>query len=427
MSKAKILTTLLSIVLPLFVSAQNFLVISEQTEKMTRDKMPANTAQVVFVASTNDLIITSFTKYDKVAAPREINPGQYEYVVTLDLGENEMYNVRKFRVDKKGTTFYGETGNKFIFRSGEKHYFLITEPEVKFTVKPETNNNKFHLVEGQACIAITSSIPGLQVEGDKTFLLKIETKEMESGTFETSIFIDVKDLRKTRQQYEDEEGEIKEDLLEAWQSLTTLRISFSNSNIASIDFGRIEERQKRQYIIIPQATGTVQPAQGKNNPRSFEKRTFFTLNGSYGLTPFWSAGFKVGQMRVAGWYVSCMSNFMFKGAFQPFEKNKYYNLTGVSKVSRISIMAGTVVRVARPVAIHIGVGFGYFAQTLEVADGSWRSLPERTYLGADAALGLAFHLKGFMLSVEAVTTNFKTMELKAGIGFALPTRTKTAK
>lgn len=394
------------------LSAQEYLVITEQLERQSTGKMPENTAEAVFIASSDDFIISSSNaSVDKFKKPVKNEQGLYEYVVVLNLDGN--HNTRHFRVNKRGSAFFGETMEKTMFAQGEIHYFVITEPVYKFSVSRESD--KTHLVQNQACVEITSPIDGLLIDVSPDLYCDVHTHETEMGTFVSTITINMTSLNFFRQQYEDGEGEIKEEFVDFWRETTTIRLSFPNSNIVSVSVDGIRQREKRRYTIIPQST---ESAPGKNG-LSKTARTlapFFTLNGSYSPTPFWSCGFKVGQVKLLGWYFSCMTNFSYKGMFHPFVNGKQYDLTGKSKTSRLSLLGGLVVRPAQPVAIHVGVGFGYFAQTFETKSDGWHALPKNTYMGVDMALGLSFHIKKFMMSIEAVTTNFKTIELKAGVG-----------
>lgn len=160
--------------------------------------------------------------------------------------------------------------------------------------------------------------------------------------------------------------------------------------------------------------------------------TFFTINGAYSPLPQWSYGFKVGGVKNAGWFVSVMSNFNFAGWGNPFTDmdNRYYYLTGESKTIRFSAQAGLVVRTCKPLSLLFGVGYGYRTLTFKTdyswTNGSyqhnsdWFSYPERTYNGVDASFGLLFDIKGFVFSAEAVTTNFRTIEARVGVGYCFP-------
>ena len=149
--------------------------------------------------------------------------------------------------------------------------------------------------------------------------------------------------------------------------------------------------------------------------------TFFTLNVAYSPLPQWSYGFKVGQVNVAGWFVSAMSNFNFKGMYHPFVEEQAYGLTD-RKTIRLSVQAGLAVCPWKPMTLLFGVGYGYRTLTYKTIDDVWFSYPKRTYQGIDASFGLLFDIKGFALSAEAVTTNFKTIEARMGVGFCLPNK-----
>ena len=159
--------------------------------------------------------------------------------------------------------------------------------------------------------------------------------------------------------------------------------------------------------------------------------TFFTVNAAVSPIPQFSYGFKIGQVKVVGWYFSAMTNFHFKGAFDPFRLGPHYVLTGRQKATKFSALAGLVVRPCQPLSIHIGAGFGYRALTFETETG-WYNLPKRTYYGVDAALGIMLHFKGVAISAEAVYTTcdfnhsevkpLSRLEGKLGIGFFLPNK-----
>lgn len=161
--------------------------------------------------------------------------------------------------------------------------------------------------------------------------------------------------------------------------------------------------------------------------------TFFTVNVAASVIPQFSYGFKVGQVKVVGWYFSAMSNFHFKGAFKPFEKEDIYLLEGKQRGSRLSCTAGFVARPCRPLSIHLGAGFGYRGLTMKTADG-WRCYTKRTYYGLDASLGLMFHINMITISAEAMVNAFdfnhsevafkNRIETKLGVGFMIPNNKK---
>ena len=161
--------------------------------------------------------------------------------------------------------------------------------------------------------------------------------------------------------------------------------------------------------------------------------TFFTVNAAASVIPQFSYGFKIGQVKVVGWYFSAMSNFHFKGALKPFEEMETYVLTGKQRGSRLSCTAGLVVLPCKIMSIHIGAGYGYRGLTMKTTDG-WHSYNKRTYYGVDASLGLMFHINMITISAEVVVNAFdfnhsevafkNRIETKLGVGFMLPNNKK---
>lgn len=151
--------------------------------------------------------------------------------------------------------------------------------------------------------------------------------------------------------------------------------------------------------------------------------TFVTLNAAYSPQPQWSYGFKVGQMKVVGWYASLMTNFHFKGWNHPFAEGHDYGLTDRKSI-RLSAQAGLVVRPCKPMSLLFGIGYGYRTLTYKSVNEVWYSYPKYTRQGVDASFGLLFDIKGFVITAEAVTTNFQTIEAKVGLGYSFPTNVK---
>lgn len=172
------------------------------------------------------------------------------------------------------------------------------------------------------------------------------------------------------------------------------------------------------------------PEKKREKPVSYS--TFFTLNAAYSLFPQWSYGFKVGQVgqvKVVGWYFSAMTSIELQGLTPPYVRNgKQYVLNGNEKAVRYSLQAGLVVRTCEPLYLLLGAGYGYRTFSVQTIGGNWFRFPTNTHIGIDFSLGLMFKIKpGLLLSMEAVTTKFKTLEAKVGIGFSISNRKRTSK
>lgn len=151
--------------------------------------------------------------------------------------------------------------------------------------------------------------------------------------------------------------------------------------------------------------------------------TFVTLNGAYSNYGDLSYGLTIGSYKRFGWYVSGMTNFNFD-AFSPAYECGSDQLvdghmpvySGKESYTSLSVMAGFIWRVAKPMALRIGAGYGVRNTGYELTDGKWVLNKDISASGVDAAVGVQFNFGGFVVSLDAVTTNFKIFEAKLGIG-----------
>ena len=154
--------------------------------------------------------------------------------------------------------------------------------------------------------------------------------------------------------------------------------------------------------------------------------TFVTVNAAYSVAPQGSLGFSVGQVKRFGWFVSLMSNGNFSGfsadgdcdgqGFLPDGHLMQYT-DEVSK-TRLSVMAGGMMRVSGPLCLRVGLGYGNRTLLWQTTDGEWYRNKDYSLQGIDLSAGVQLHLKGFVVSLEAVTTQFKNVEAKIGLGYA---------
>lgn len=154
--------------------------------------------------------------------------------------------------------------------------------------------------------------------------------------------------------------------------------------------------------------------------------TFVTLNAAYSLAPQGSLGFSVGQVKRFGWFVSLMSNGSFSGfhadgdcdaqGFLPDGHLMQY--TGEVSKTRLSLMAGGLMRIHGPWIARVGLGYGNHTVCWQTTDGQWLRNTAYTVQSLDLSAGVQLHLRGFAMSMEAVTTQFKYVEAKIGLGYA---------
>lgn len=164
-------------------------------------------------------------------------------------------------------------------------------------------------------------------------------------------------------------------------------------------------------------------------PKRIPKITFATLNGAYTNTLNPSVGFTVGQVQKYGWFASVMSGFNFAGVAPaatsdaegfvgevlPFYKDEYARTV-------LSFMGGGVMRLDDMFYLKAGVGFGNRSLSWKTLDDRWVRNKGYSAVGLDVSAGMMFNFGGFVLSLDAVTTNFKIFEGRIGLGYSFENR-----
>ncbi len=165
-----------------------------------------------------------------------------------------------------------------------------------------------------------------------------------------------------------------------------------------------------------------QPAKQKDDKvKSVDGKTesvnFLTLNVAYSVAPQISFGFTYGQVKKIGWFVSAMTGTSFEGFNVNGRSYEEAALTGKTASSRLSITGGVALRLGNsPVYLKAGAGYGMRVRACETIHGDYVEYTPDTYKGLEMTAGLQFNLKKITLGVDAVTTNFKYLELKLGVG-----------
>ena len=159
------------------------------------------------------------------------------------------------------------------------------------------------------------------------------------------------------------------------------------------------------------------------------KITFITLNGGYTNTENPSVGFTYGQVQKFGWFATVMSGFNFAGLAPaavsdaegfvgedlPFYKDEYAKTV-------LSVMGGGVMRLNDMMYLKAGLGFGNRSLSWKTLDDRWVRNGGYSAAGVDVSTGMMFRFGGFILSLDAVTTNFKIFEGKVGLGYSFENR-----
>ena len=192
----------------------------------------------------------------------------------------------------------------------------------------------------------------------------------------------------------------------------------------------LEEKMEAEAPVVvkpekPKKEGKLNPEKEKPAKPTAPSVWFATANVAYSLAPQASFGFSVGQVKRFGWFISAMSNFGFKAMQYNYTADangyvdgEYPYYTGEKCNLRISVMGGAMMKVAEPLYLRAGVGYGQRVKSWYISDGRLVKMSDDSWTGVDVSLGAQVHLKGFVLSLEAVTTSFKEVEGKVGVGYA---------
>lgn len=154
---------------------------------------------------------------------------------------------------------------------------------------------------------------------------------------------------------------------------------------------------------------------------------FLTLNALINQYSDLSYGLTIGMMRKVGWFLSATTNFNFDTDadyecdahhFIKIDNNLYYpEYTGVESYGSLSVMGGLLIRLAGVDALRLGVGYGIRTQRYETDNGYWVKDSSISAQGVDVSLGVQCNFRGFVISIDGVTTEFKTFEAKIGLGY----------
>ena len=136
--------------------AQEMITITQNAEKTRNVSTLAGKAGVEFVASSNDLVISTSIKKDP-QRPKAVKRGdKYYYELIIDISESKF---RKFTVTKDGTT-YSQKTDKIILSANQVLHFEIGQVTNGIDVKKDPNapDGWINGKKGQALIAFNSKM-----------------------------------------------------------------------------------------------------------------------------------------------------------------------------------------------------------------------------------------------------------------------------
>lgn len=181
-----------------------------------------------------------------------------------------------------------------------------------------------------------------------------------------------------------------------------------------------------QAVLSMKASPVASNKPSTNKPSKVEDKPWFaTVNVALSNLPTFSFGFTVGHVEQFGWFVSAMTNAGFKSMkyIGECDKEGYIDdnghlpqYSGKYVKGRLSVMAGGIAKINDFLFGRVGVGYGMQNLCWETKDGAYYRNKGYSASGVDVSAGLQVHYSGFVISLEAVTTQFKTLEGKLGLG-----------
>lgn len=142
-----------------------------------------------------------------------------------------------------------------------------------------------------------------------------------------------------------------------------------------------------------------------------------------------SYGLMVGLVKKWGWYLKAKYNFKNQetsaectNASTNIEGTPMW-FTGEAIGSRLAITTGAMYRLANPLYLYAGTGYGYKKLAWEMAQGEtgthsdqWAENVDETFNGIETDLGLVLRAKNFAITAGVQCNSFKYFEATVGLG-----------
>lgn len=147
-----------------------------------------------------------------------------------------------------------------------------------------------------------------------------------------------------------------------------------------------------------------------------------------GIGESFSYGLMVGVVKKWGWYLK--AKYDFKSQATTTECTNDGNnmsgtplwFTGNTATSRLAITTGAMLRLAKPLYMYAGAGYGYkklaweLAEGQDGAEGTWAENTDETFKGIEADLGLVLRMKNIAITAGIQSNQFKYYEATVGLG-----------
>lgn len=193
-----------------------------------------------------------------------------------------------------------------------------------------------------------------------------------------------------------------------------------NKAVESKIDAKMEELNKKLALLEEMQKQSSSQPQKRILP-VYDKATFAMLNAAYSVAPQTSFGLTFGvHKKTWGWYVSLASGLKFDALGATKEDadgtNDYF-YDDNKTTSRLSIHGGAMYRIAKPLYIKLGVGYGVRNLAFTTQDGDFIKIPSASHSGLECSAGVHLSFGKMAFSVDVISIGFKYSELKLGIGY----------
>lgn len=386
------------------------------------------------ILSLASIYVDNANGNDALRSPKKLSSGQHRVRVvhpkykpldqTVTISDGEINTLRVNLNTNYSTVTLAVDADAEIWVNGEKKGVRSWTGDLEagsYTFECRMENHKPSLKQTTITENMTGETIALEVPTPLTGMLVVSTTPM------ADLFIDGKAVGETPIQTSLAVG--KHSLRmekKGYQTLTkTVTIEEDKTleldeHLEALHEPKVKEKPKKEEKPKNETKPKVE------KPKTEIPNTWFaTLNFAYGFSPQISYGFTVGSVKRWGWFASVMSNFGFAATKYDYTADangyvdgEYPNYSDKSCSTRLSVMGGAMVRVAEPLCLRVGVGYGMRVKSWYTIDKTLINMADDSWKGVDLSAGAQLHLKGFVLSLDAVTTSFKDMEIKAGVGYS---------
>lgn len=152
------------------------------------------------------------------------------------------------------------------------------------------------------------------------------------------------------------------------------------------------------------------------------KKTRTMVMPVVGVSGSISYGLMVGVVKKWGWYLKAKYDFKSQetqlecDATGMMSNGNMLWMSGESASTRLAVTTGAMYRLAKPLYMYMGAGYGYHKIAWETIEGEWAENTTDSSSGVEADLGLVLRAGNVAFSAGVQSNSFKYFEATVGVG-----------